>query len=68
MLHEKIDSAWYFNGSVYAKTTAGKRHKFDICADIDNRQRRKTEKQRNSSGSVYMPMAPDRVLFGTEGH
>ena len=35
MLHENIDSAWYFNGSVYAKTTAGKRHKFDICSDTD---------------------------------
>ena len=35
MLHEKIDRAWYFNSSVYAKTTAGKRHKFDICSDID---------------------------------
>ena len=35
LLHEKIDSAWYFNGSVFGKTKAGKRHKFDICSDID---------------------------------
>ena len=35
MLHEEIDSAWYFNGSVFGKTTAGKRHKFDMCSDID---------------------------------
>lgn len=33
-LHEKIDSSWYFNGSVYGRTTAGNRHKFDICSDI----------------------------------
>ena len=35
MLHVKIDSAWYFNGSVFGITTAGKRHKFDILSDID---------------------------------
>lgn len=35
LLHEKIDSAWYFNGSVFGKTTAGKRHKFDICTEVD---------------------------------
>lgn len=33
--HEKIESAWYFNGSVYAKTIEGRRHKFDISSDID---------------------------------
>ena len=31
----QIESAWYFNGSVYGKTTAGKRLKFDIQDDID---------------------------------
>ena len=28
-------SAWYFNGSVFSKTTVGKSHKFDMCSDID---------------------------------
>ena len=35
MLHEKIESTWYFNGSVFGRTTAGKRHTFDIRSDID---------------------------------
>lgn len=35
-LHEKIDSAWYFNGSVYGKTVTGKRHKFDLYDSIDS--------------------------------
>ena len=33
-LHENIDSAWFFNRSVFGKTTEGKRHKFDIYNDI----------------------------------
>lgn len=33
--HPLIESAWYFNGSVYGKTTAGKRLKFDIQDNID---------------------------------
>ena len=32
--HERIESAWYFNGSVYGKTTEGKRLKFDIYSNI----------------------------------
>lgn len=32
--HENIDSAWFFNGSVYGKTTEGRRHKFGIYSDI----------------------------------
>ena len=28
-LHENIDSAWFFNLSVYGNTAEGKRHKFD---------------------------------------
>ena len=31
-----IDAAWYFNGSVYGKTTADKRHKFDIHDVVSN--------------------------------
>ena len=34
--HEKIDSAWYFNGAIFGKTTSGKRLKFDIYDDIDS--------------------------------
>ena len=32
--HDSIDSAWYFNGSVYGKTTGGKRVKFDLYDDV----------------------------------
>ena len=31
--HDSIDSAWYFNGSVYGKTTGGKRV-FDLYDDV----------------------------------
>lgn len=47
-LHSKIDSAWYFNGNVFGKTNEGKRHKFDICSDIDEvikPKRTETEKK-----------------------
>ena len=33
-MHEHIASAWFFNGSVYGKTTAGKRHKFELYCNI----------------------------------
>ena len=33
--HKDIGQAWYFNGSVFAKTVSGTRHKFDIFDDID---------------------------------
>ena len=32
--HESIDSAWYFSGSVFGRTTVGKRLKFDLDAAI----------------------------------
>lgn len=32
--HEKIDSAWFFNGFIYGKTTDGKRYRFDLFSDI----------------------------------
>ena len=31
---ENIESAWYFNCAVYAKTKSGKRMKFDIFDDL----------------------------------
>ena len=34
--HPPIEVAWYFNGSVYGKTTVGKRIKFDLHDNIDN--------------------------------
>ena len=34
-MHKDINSAWFFNGSVFGKTNAGKRHKFDLYCDID---------------------------------
>lgn len=33
--HESMNSAWYFNGSVYGETKYNKRFKFDINDDID---------------------------------
>lgn len=36
LLHSQIESAWYFNGSVYGKTLAGKRHKFELYDHIDS--------------------------------
>lgn len=35
-LHEKIDSAWFFNGSVFGKTVEGKRLKFNLYDSIDS--------------------------------
>ena len=34
MKHARIDSAWYFNGAVYGKTTEGRRYKFDIYCNL----------------------------------
>ena len=34
MEHKDIDSAWYFNGSVYGKSKSGTRFKFEIHSDI----------------------------------
>ena len=33
--HKKIQQAWYFNGSVFGKTTDDVRHKFDLHDNID---------------------------------
>ena len=35
LAHEKIDSAWFFNGFIYGKTSEGKRYRFDLYTDID---------------------------------
>ena len=32
--HSQIDQAWYYNGSVYGRTTNNQRHKFDLYDDI----------------------------------
>ena len=34
-LHKDIDSAWYFNGSVYGKSNVGRRHRFDLYSVIE---------------------------------
>lgn len=39
--HQGVESAWYFNGSVYAKV-GDKRMKFDITDDIDNKVKKAT--------------------------
>ena len=36
LIHPKIDSAWYFNGAVYGKTSEGRRYKFDTYCNIDS--------------------------------
>ena len=33
--HEKIDSAWFFNGFIYGKTSEGKRYSFDLFSKIE---------------------------------
>lgn len=33
--HSRIESAWYFNGAVYGKTTEGRRQKFEVYCSID---------------------------------
>lgn len=35
-LHKDIDSAWYFNGNVFAKTRIGKRFKFDLYTVVED--------------------------------
>ena len=35
--HDKVEGAWYYNCSVYAKTKAGKRMKFDIFDDLSKK-------------------------------
>ena len=34
--HSRIESAWYFNGAVYGKTTGGQRHKFEVYCNINS--------------------------------
>ena len=36
MKHSRIESAWYFNGAVYGKTTGGQRRKFEVYCDINS--------------------------------
>lgn len=36
MRHSRIESAWYFNGAVYGKTTGGQRHKFEVYCNINS--------------------------------
>ncbi len=36
LLHPDINSAWYFNGSVYGQTVADERVKFDIYDNVNN--------------------------------
>lgn len=34
-----VDSAWFFNGHVFALDKTGKRHKMDVLDDIDRKLR-----------------------------
>ena len=58
MEHKDIDSAWYFNGSVFAKGKTGKRYKFDIHSVIDDVLEGK-KKERSGEGSAAEPMTED---------
>ena len=52
-----IDSAWYFNGSVYGKTSDGKRSRFDLYTDIDDVVNGwKKVKPGSSAGTTAEPM------------
>lgn len=33
--HEKIESAWFFNGAIFGKTQEGRRYKFDLFSDVN---------------------------------
>ena len=35
-LHEDIDSAWYYNGNVFAKDKKGKRFRFDLFSVVED--------------------------------
>ena len=56
MEHKDIDSAWCFNGSVFAKRKTGNRYKFDIYSVIDDVLEGK-EKERSGEGSAAEPMS-----------
>ena len=55
-LHKDIDSAWYFNGSVYGKSTAGRRFRFDLYSDIDEVV--ESKKKAESGGSTGVAAEP----------
>ena len=56
-LHGEIDSAWYFNGSVYGRTTAGRRSRFDLYTDVHEViEGWKKVKPGGGTGTVVEPM------------
>ena len=56
-LHDKIDSAWYFNGSVYGRSTDGVRSRFDLYSDIAEVIEGWTKvKPRGGMGTAVRPM------------
>ena len=60
MEHKDIDSAWYFNGSIFAKGKTGKCYKFDIYmySVIDDVLKEK-KKEWLGEGSAADPMTED---------
>lgn len=46
LLHQEISAAWYFNGSVYGRTTTGIKHKFEVYSSIDETIRKKKDSER----------------------
>ena len=43
--HEKIDTAWFFNGFIYGETTEGNRHRFDLHSDINAVTKKKDDEE-----------------------
>ena len=41
--HEKIESAWFYNGAIFGKTHEGRRYKFDLFSDINKVINKKKE-------------------------
>ena len=58
-LHKDIESAWYFNGSVYGKSKTGKRYKFELYSDIDEvlAPKKKDEAGEGTDEAEAEPMA-----------
>lgn len=55
-LHKDIDSAWYFNGSVYGKSTEGRRCRFDLFSIIEEVIAPKKRSGTREDGMAAEPM------------
>ena len=53
--HKSIDSAWYFNGSVFGKSTKGHRIKFDLYDDINAMVTKAATAAASKAGATHPP-------------